>query len=77
MRHGRPVFFRNNHRDTEIFISELPRLRGTMLIRLRGANKMKRRKIGRSKSRKMFTKGASKTHRKNIQRRPMRGGLRL
>lgn len=38
---------------------------------------MKRRKLTRKKSKKMFTKGVNKTHKKNIPRKPMRGGYRL
>lgn len=38
---------------------------------------MRRSKIGRKRSGKMFTKHASKTHRKNVTARPQRGGIRL
>lgn len=38
---------------------------------------MRRSKINRSKSKRMFSKTASKTHKKNINPNPMRGGLRL
>jgi hypothetical protein len=38
---------------------------------------MRRRKMGMRKSKKLFTKTASRTHRKNVQSRPMRGGIRL
>ncbi len=36
-----------------------------------------RRKMSRKKSRRSFRKGATKVHRKNLQGRPMRGGIRL
>lgn len=39
-----------------------------------------RKKIPAKKSKKMFSKGASKTHRKNVpapRKVPMRGGIRL
>ncbi len=36
-----------------------------------------RRKMGRKRSRRVFRKSASRTHRKNISPRPMRGGIRL
>lgn len=38
---------------------------------------MKRRKMNRSQSRKVFKRGASMTHRRNLQSDPMRGGIRL
>jgi hypothetical protein len=38
---------------------------------------MRRGKIKKSSSKKMFKKGASKTHWKNLAGRPMRGGIRL
>lgn len=38
---------------------------------------MKRTKLSRKGSRRMFSKGADRTHRKNIDPRPMRGGIRL
>ena len=38
---------------------------------------MKRRKMSRRGSKRLFTATASKTHRKNVQSRPMRGGIRL
>ena len=38
---------------------------------------MKRRKMSRSGSKKYFTAAGSKTHKKNIPSRPMRGGIRL
>lgn len=38
----------------------------------------KRRTLSKNKSRKMFTRTASRTHKKNlITGRPMRGGIRL
>ncbi len=38
----------------------------------------KRYKMNRKKSRRSFTRGAVKTHRKNVVvGRPMRGGIRL
>ena len=37
----------------------------------------KRKSIKKSNSKRMFTKTASRTHRKNLQGRPMRGGIRL
>lgn len=36
-----------------------------------------RKKMKRRNSKSLFTKTASKTHRKNLQDRPMRGGIRL
>lgn len=36
-----------------------------------------RKKMGRRKSRRQFTKYAKRTHKKNISRNPMRGGIRL
>jgi len=36
-----------------------------------------RKKLSKKTSRKMFTKGAVRTHKKNLQSRPMRGGIRL
>jgi len=36
-----------------------------------------RKKMKRSKSRRQFSKFADKTHRKNVDPRPMRGGIRL
>lgn len=42
---------------------------------------MKRRmKLSRGRSRKMFSRGASKTHKRNVpapRKFPMRGGIRL
>jgi hypothetical protein len=38
---------------------------------------MRRRKMTRRKSRKLFSRTAKRTHRKNIRRTPMRGGIRL
>lgn len=38
---------------------------------------MKRRKINRSKSRKMFSRGADRTHKFNLQAPIMRGGIRM
>ncbi|UDN67810.1 hypothetical protein [robinz microvirus RP_132] len=38
---------------------------------------MRRQKMSRSGSRSNFSRAASTTHRKNIQGRPMRGGIRL
>lgn len=40
------------------------------------AKKM-RRKISNNKSRKLFSKTAMKINRKNVDPRPMRGGIRL
>lgn len=39
----------------------------------------RRRKLDRSDSRRMFSRGASRTHRKNLApvSGPMRGGIRL
>jgi hypothetical protein len=38
----------------------------------------RRRRLSRKSSRKMFSKSASRTHRKNLlTRNPMRGGIRL
>lgn len=36
-----------------------------------------RRKVSRRKSRKMFTKTADKTHKYNLAKAPMRGGIRM
>lgn len=39
---------------------------------------MKRSKLSSGKSKRMFTKGASRTHGKNVRTAvPMRGGIRL
>lgn len=38
---------------------------------------MRRHKMNKRKSKKMFSKGASRTHKKNINTNPMRGGIRL
>lgn len=38
---------------------------------------MRKMKINRSKSKRLFERTASRTHYKNIQDRPMRGGIRL
>jgi len=38
---------------------------------------MKRSKMSKGRSRSMFRSGASRTHRKNLGPRPMRGGIRL
>nr|QJB19234.1 MAG: hypothetical protein [Microvirus sp.] len=39
---------------------------------------MKRHRIGRSRSRKMFSRGASHVHKRNLSTaNPMRGGIRL
>lgn len=38
---------------------------------------MKRHAMNGKKSRKLFSKTASKTHKKNVQGNPMRGGIRL
>lgn len=37
----------------------------------------KRNKLSRKSSRKLFTRTAKKTHVKNLNVRPMRGGIRL
>lgn len=37
----------------------------------------RRQKMKRAYSKKLFRKTASKTHRKNLSGRPMRGGIRL
>lgn len=37
----------------------------------------KRSSMPRKKSKKLFSKTASRTHKKNITNRPMRGGIRL
>lgn len=37
----------------------------------------RRNKMSRQKSRRTFTKGAVRTHKKNLNDRPMRGGIRL
>ena len=39
--------------------------------------KMKRRSMSRSKSKRLFSSTASGTHRKNVQARPQRGGIRM
>lgn len=36
-----------------------------------------RKKLSRSGSKKLFSKTASKTHKKNLRATPMRGGTRL
>lgn len=38
---------------------------------------MRRNKMNRSKSRRDFSRNAAKTHKKNLQDAPMRGGIRL
>lgn len=38
---------------------------------------MKRKKMSMSKSRQLYKKTVHKTHRKNLQVQPMRGGTRL
>jgi len=38
---------------------------------------MKRYKMNRGKSRRSFSRGASRTHSRNIMGAPMRGGIRL
>lgn len=38
---------------------------------------MKRRSMSRSGSKRYFTAAGSKTHKKNVPNRPMRGGIRL
>lgn len=38
---------------------------------------MKRRKQPRSTSRKQFSRTASRTHKRNLNGNPMRGGIRL
>ena len=38
---------------------------------------MKKHGLSRKASSKSFKKGAVKTHRKNVDPRPMRGGIRL
>lgn len=38
---------------------------------------MQRRKMNRGKSRKMFSRTASKRHKRNSSGNPMRGGIRL
>lgn len=41
---------------------------------------MKRRRLNTGKSKRMFSKGASRMHRKNMpapRKTPMRGGIRL
>jgi len=42
-----------------------------------GQNMKKRSAIPNKKSRKLFSKTASKTHKKNVAGNPMRGGIRL
>lgn len=37
----------------------------------------KRSKLSKNKSKKLFSKTASKTHKKNVSPAPMRGGIRL
>lgn len=36
-----------------------------------------RKKMSRKRSRRSFSKGASRTHYKNVKPRPQRGGIRL
>jgi hypothetical protein len=38
---------------------------------------MKRQKMNKKKSKKLFSKTADRTHPKNVQPPPMRGGIRL
>lgn len=38
---------------------------------------MNRRKMSRKGSRKLFSKTASRTHKRNLSSNPMRGGIRL
>jgi len=38
---------------------------------------MKRHKLSRRTSKKVFTRGASLTHKMNLSGSPMRGGIRL
>jgi len=38
---------------------------------------MRRNRMSKRKSRRSFSKGASRTHRKNLSPAPMRGGIRL
>nr|QJB20535.1 MAG: hypothetical protein [Microvirus sp.] len=37
----------------------------------------KRKKVPMKKSKRLFTKTARKVHKKNVNPRPMRGGIRL
>lgn len=37
----------------------------------------KRKKLSRPTSKRLFSKTASKTHKKNVSPAPMRGGIRL
>jgi len=37
----------------------------------------KRYKLSKKSSRKLFSKTASRTHRRNVHSNPMRGGIRL
>lgn len=36
----------------------------------------KRRRLSRSRSRRLFRRGASRVHRRNLRVHPMRGGIR-
>jgi len=36
-----------------------------------------RKKVSKRRSSKLFTKGAMRINKKNVQARPMRGGIRL
>ena len=38
---------------------------------------MFRHKMGNKQSKRLFSKTASRTHKKNVQGNPMRGGIRL
>lgn len=38
---------------------------------------MKRRKMNYGKSKRLFSRTAKKTHKRNINQMPMRGGIRL
>lgn len=38
---------------------------------------MRRRRMSRGKSRRLFKKTAGRVHRRNVQKRPMRGGYRI
>lgn len=44
---------------------------------LEGVEVAKRFKMSRGGSRRSFTRGASRTHKKNFAGAPMRGGIRL
>lgn len=37
----------------------------------------KRSRVSRKRSKRMFSRGAKRTHKRNLRQRPMRGGFRI